>query len=278
MYLLANTLFNFNFFILKIRISIWFRLHREPGDAWEKKGGAERFWWMASYMALFGEDFYIFMACWFLFRDWRTYNISKGGLFIFPCVVFMYWNIVVKIAGWGVMNVFKDLPLKEAFFQPLVVTTHFPVLCTPLSLFIPTKAPCVNLSANVPAQRAKISWDTGPSLLKHQGLPPQMLVGIAQGTTQGWIVKLGICQQCSAWLSELFTVEWVWGWSVGTHTTDSRVMRWQCLSLRLEIKLNWKLSLFTCSCAILINNAGCGLVWAGAVVSAPSEKWGWFWI
>ena len=82
------------------------------------------------------------------------------------------------------MNVFKDLPLKEAFFQPLVVTTHFPVLCAPLSLFLPTKAPCVNLSANVPARRDKMSWDIGPSLPKRQGFHPQMLVGIAQGVTQ----------------------------------------------------------------------------------------------
>jgi len=92
------------------------------------------------------------------------------------------------------MKIFKDLPLKEAFFQLLVVTTHFPVLCAPLSLFLPTKAPCVNLSANVPAQQDKMSWDIGPSLLKHQGFHPQMLVGIAQGVTQRYIIKLGICQ------------------------------------------------------------------------------------
>lgn len=36
---------------------------------------------------------------------------------LFSLCCFMYWNIVVKIAGWGVMNVFKDLPLKEAFFS-----------------------------------------------------------------------------------------------------------------------------------------------------------------
>lgn len=142
----------------------------------------ERFCWMASYMPLFGEDFYIVMACWF--QGLENLQHIEGWAVYFPCVVFMYWNIVVKIAGWGVMNVFKDLPLKEAFFQPLVVTTHFPVLCRPLSLFLPTKAPCVNLSANVPAQQAKMSWDSGPSLLKPQGLYPQILVGIAQGTRQ----------------------------------------------------------------------------------------------
>lgn len=147
-----------------------------------KKGGVERFCWMASYMALFGEDFSIVMACWF--QGLENLPHIEGWAVYFPCVVFMYWNIVVKIAGWGVMNVFKDLPLKEAFFQSLVVTTHFPVPCRPLSLFLPTKAPCVNLSANAPAQRAKMSWDSGPSLLKPQGLHPQMLVGIAQGTRQ----------------------------------------------------------------------------------------------
>lgn len=108
----------------------------------------------------------------------------EGWSDYFPCVVFMYWNIVVKIAGWGVMNVLKDLPLKEAFFQPFMVTTHFPVPSAPLLLFIPTKAPCVNLSANVPTWRDKISWDIGPSLLKHQGFCPQMSVGIAQGVRQ----------------------------------------------------------------------------------------------
>lgn len=82
------------------------------------------------------------------------------------------------------MKVFKDLPLKEAFFQSSVVTTHFPVLCAPLSLFLPTKAPCVNLSANVPVRRDKMSWDIGPSLVKRQDFHPQMLVGIAQGIPQ----------------------------------------------------------------------------------------------
>lgn len=131
------------------------------------------------------------------FQGLENLQHTEGWAVYFPCVVFMYWNIVVKIAGWGVMNVFKDLPLKEAFFQPLVVTTHFPVLCTTLSLFLPTKAPCVNLSANVPAGRDKMSWDTGPSLLKHQGLPPQMLVGIAQGPTgldrKTWDLSTMLC-------------------------------------------------------------------------------------
>lgn len=65
-----------------------------------------------------------------LMSSWGLKSLQhiEGWAVCFPCVVFMYWNIVVKTTGWGVMNVFKDLPLKEAFFQPLVVTTHFPVL------------------------------------------------------------------------------------------------------------------------------------------------------
>lgn len=150
-------------------------MHKRRKVMWRGFGG-----WPLT--ALFGEDFYILMLI--SFQELQNLQHIEGWAVYFPCVVFMYWNIVVKIAGWGVMNVFKDLPLKEAFFQPLVVTTHFPVLCRPPSLFLPTKAPCVNLSANVPAQQAKMSWDSGPSLLKPQGLPPQMLVSIAQGTTQ----------------------------------------------------------------------------------------------
>lgn len=112
---------------------------------------------------------------------------------------------MVKIAGWGVMNVFKDLPLKEAFF-PWWSPPIF--LCCVVSLIVPThKGPLCEPVNNVPPGGDKMWWDIGLSQLKHQGLHPQMSVDIAQGITQLEIIKLGISQQFSALLSQLLMVE-----------------------------------------------------------------------
>lgn len=142
-----------------------------------------RFWWMPAEL-LQGSVWWRFLRHYDLlifFHGLENLKYIEGWAVYFLCVVFMYWNIVVKIAGWGVINVFKDLPLKESFFQPLVVTTHFPVLYAPLSLFLPTKAPCVNLSANVPVQWDKCLgilvwayWSTRDFTRKCQWVLPRM--------------------------------------------------------------------------------------------------------
>lgn len=118
-------------------------------------------------------------------------------------------------------------PFSCAVHDSLIVPTHKGPLCEPVSK-------CASRTRlNVVRYWSKPAEAPGFGPTNVGGYCPRPNTGLDRKT---WDLSTML------WAT-LWTIygEWAWGWSaVGAHTTDSEVMRWQRLSLRREIKLNWK--------------------------------------
>lgn len=135
-YLPASAIWNADGFILKVKMPNLFYLCREAGCTWDSCWSKVTLDTCRPLTQLCLVKISVALQLVSLFSGTGEPTSFLRVVCLFSLCCFMYCNIVVKIAGWGVMNVFKDLPLKEAFFP--VLGGHHPFSCSVCaSLIVP---------------------------------------------------------------------------------------------------------------------------------------------
>lgn len=152
-------------------------MHERRRVAWRGFSGCPLIWlflvkisvslWLADFFSGVGEPT----------KYWRV-----GCLFSLCC--FYVLKYCSENSWVGCNECFQRPSFERGFFPAL--GGHHPFSCAVhASLIVPTHKGHLCEPVRKCASTTELKCHTGPSLLKPHGLPPQMLVGIAQGTTQG---------------------------------------------------------------------------------------------